>query len=111
MYTALIIRSVEVVNMRHICDMDERSPVSKTFFVRASVFSCVPVTLFISHSKTTTNDKKKTRSSSLFVSLQKHTMDDQGPTSDAQCPTWAASLGYMGVAAAVCLSNWGSAVS
>ena len=29
----------------------------------------------------------------------------------AQCPSWAASLGYMGVAAAVCLSNWGSAVS
>jgi hypothetical protein len=27
-----------------------------------------------------------------------------------QCPSWAASLGYMGVAAAVCLSNWGSAV-
>ena len=28
----------------------------------------------------------------------------------SQCPSWAASLGYMGVAAAVCLSNWGSAV-
>ena len=40
-----------------------------------------------------------------------YTMVDQGPTADAQCPTWAASLGYMGVAAAVCLSNWGSAVS
>lgn len=39
------------------------------------------------------------------------TMVDQGPPVDAQCPTWAASLGYMGVAAAVCLSNWGSAVS
>ena len=38
-------------------------------------------------------------------------MVDQGPDADAQCPTWAASLGYMGVAAAVCLSNWGSAVS
>ena len=38
-------------------------------------------------------------------------MVDQGPAVDAQCPTWAASLGYMGVAAAVCLSNWGSAVS
>jgi hypothetical protein len=30
---------------------------------------------------------------------------------DAQCPSWAAGLGYMGVAAAVCLSNTGSAVS
>ena len=39
------------------------------------------------------------------------TMVDQGPPVDAQCPTWASSLGYMGVAAAVCLSNWGSAVS
>lgn len=39
------------------------------------------------------------------------TMEDQASTTDAQCPTWAASLGYMGVAAAVCLSNWGSAVS
>jgi negative regulator of sigma E activity len=38
-------------------------------------------------------------------------MVDQGPPVDAQCPSWAASLGYMGVAAAVCLSNWGSAVS
>ena len=38
-------------------------------------------------------------------------MIDQGPPLDAQCPSWAASLGYMGVAAAVCLSNCGSAVS
>lgn len=38
-------------------------------------------------------------------------MVDQGPGVEAQCPSWAASLGYMGVAAAVCLSNWGSAVS
>jgi hypothetical protein len=28
-----------------------------------------------------------------------------------QCPSWAAALGYMGVAVAVCLSNWGAAVS
>jgi hypothetical protein len=28
----------------------------------------------------------------------------------AQCPSYAAALGYTGVAAAVCLSNWGSAV-
>jgi len=27
-----------------------------------------------------------------------------------QCPSWAGALGYGGVAAAVCLSNWGSAV-
>ena len=27
-----------------------------------------------------------------------------------QCPSWAGVLGYGGVAAAVCLSNWGSAV-
>lgn len=39
------------------------------------------------------------------------TMVDQGPPMDAQCPSWAAALGYMGVASAVCLSNWGSAVS
>ena len=40
--------------------------------------------------------------------------DQGGPAStlDAtQCPSWAACLGYAGVAAAVCLSNWGSAVS
>jgi hypothetical protein len=28
----------------------------------------------------------------------------------AQCPSYAALLGYIGVAAAVCLSNWGAAV-
>jgi hypothetical protein len=28
----------------------------------------------------------------------------------AQCPSWAAALGYLGVASAVCLSNWGAAV-
>ena len=27
------------------------------------------------------------------------------------CPSWALSLGYLGVAAGVVLSNWGSAVS
>ena len=27
------------------------------------------------------------------------------------CPSWALSLGYMGVAAGAVLSNWGSAVS
>eukprot|EP00542_Grammatophora_oceanica_P018359 CAMPEP_0194028320 /NCGR_PEP_ID=MMETSP0009_2-20130614/2321_1 /TAXON_ID=210454 /ORGANISM="Grammatophora oceanica, Strain CCMP 410" /LENGTH=209 /DNA_ID=CAMNT_0038667673 /DNA_START=53 /DNA_END=682 /DNA_ORIENTATION=+ len=36
-------------------------------------------------------------------------MNDDVPLEDSQCPSWAASLGYMGVAAAVCLSNWGSA--
>ena len=46
-----------------------------------------------------------------FASQELQNMVDQGPLTDAQCPTWAASLGYMGVAAAVCLSNWGSAVS
>lgn len=38
-------------------------------------------------------------------------MVDQGLPIDAQCPSSAALLGYGGVAAAVCLSNWGSAVS
>ena len=38
-------------------------------------------------------------------------MVDQGPPIDAQCPSYAVALGYMGVATAVCLSNWGSAVS
>ena len=37
-------------------------------------------------------------------------MVDQGPALDAQCPSWASCLGYVGVAAAVCMSNWGSAV-
>lgn len=38
-------------------------------------------------------------------------MVDQSPSLEViQCPSWASSLGYMGVAAAVCLSNWGSAV-
>jgi len=27
------------------------------------------------------------------------------------CPSWALSLGYMGVASGAVLSNWGSAVS
>lgn len=35
---------------------------------------------------------------------------EQAPTMDAQCPSWASSLGYMGVAFAVCLSNAGSAM-
>ena len=38
-------------------------------------------------------------------------MVDLGPAVDAQCPSYAVALGYAGVAAAVCLSNWGSAVS
>ena len=38
-------------------------------------------------------------------------MVDSNPQMDpAQCPSYAAGLGYLGVAAAVCLSNWGSAV-
>jgi hypothetical protein len=38
-------------------------------------------------------------------------MVDSNPLPEpAQCPSYAAALGYMGVAAAVCLSNWGSAV-
>lgn len=38
-------------------------------------------------------------------------MVDESPQLEVtQCPSWAAALGYMGVAAAVCLSNWGSAV-
>ena len=40
-----------------------------------------------------------------------NTMVDQGSAVDAQCPSYAVALGYMGVASAVCLSNWGSAVS
>ena len=40
------------------------------------------------------------------------TMVDSNPQMEpAQCPSYAAGLGYLGVAAAVCLSNWGSAVS
>lgn len=35
---------------------------------------------------------------------------DQAPTMDAQCPSWASSLGYMGVASAVVFSNAGSAI-
>lgn len=39
------------------------------------------------------------------------TMLQEGVSMDAaQCPSWATALGYMGVAAAVCLSNWGSAI-
>ena len=38
-------------------------------------------------------------------------MNDDAPLTAALCPSWAASLGYMGVASAVVLSNWGSAVS
>lgn len=39
-------------------------------------------------------------------------MVDSNPQMEpAQCPSYAAGLGYLGVAAAVCLSNWGSAVS
>lgn len=38
-------------------------------------------------------------------------VDFPGGTEEvAQCPSYAAALGYAGVAAAVCLSNWGSAV-
>lgn len=37
-------------------------------------------------------------------------MDQEPEVPLAQCPSWAASLGYMGVASAVCLSNWGSAI-
>ena len=38
-------------------------------------------------------------------------MVDSNPQMEpAQCPSYAAALGYLGVAAAVCLSNWGSAV-
>ena len=37
-------------------------------------------------------------------------MLQEGAAMDSQCPSWAPVLGYMGVAAAVGLSNWGSAV-
>jgi hypothetical protein len=37
-------------------------------------------------------------------------MNDDENAADALCPSWASSLGYGGVAAAVVLSNWGSAV-
>uniref|UniRef100_A0A7S3LG63 V-type proton ATPase proteolipid subunit n=2 Tax=Amphora coffeiformis TaxID=265554 RepID=A0A7S3LG63_9STRA len=38
-------------------------------------------------------------------------MVDSNPQMEpAQCPSYAAGLGYLGVAAAVCLSNWGSAI-
>uniref|UniRef100_A0A7S3DVW5 V-type proton ATPase proteolipid subunit n=1 Tax=Entomoneis paludosa TaxID=265537 RepID=A0A7S3DVW5_9STRA len=38
-------------------------------------------------------------------------MVDFAPSEEvAQCPSYAAALGYAGVAAAVCLSNWGSAI-
>ncbi len=39
----------------------------------------------------------------------KTTMADE--TTYGLCPSWAISLGYMGVAAGAVLSNWGSAVS
>lgn len=43
--------------------------------------------------------------------LHTFTMVDSNPQMEpAQCPSYAAGLGYLGVAAAVCLSNWGSAV-
>ena len=38
-------------------------------------------------------------------------MADEAQITDALCPSWATGVGYMGVAAAVVLSNWGSAVS
>jgi hypothetical protein len=39
-------------------------------------------------------------------------MVEQSPMLEVnQCPSWAAALGYGGVAFAVCLSNWGAAVS
>ena len=38
-------------------------------------------------------------------------MADEAPLTEALCPSWATGVGYMGVAAAVVLSNWGSAVS
>jgi hypothetical protein len=38
-------------------------------------------------------------------------MADEAPITAALCPSWATGVGYMGVAAAVVLSNWGSAVS
>lgn len=36
-------------------------------------------------------------------------MEDITETSMALCPSWALSVGYLGVASAMCLSNWGSA--
>lgn len=44
----------------------------------------------------------------------KSTMGDNGDyygTEYGLCPSWALSLGYMGVASGAVLSNWGSAVS
>jgi hypothetical protein len=38
------------------------------------------------------------------------TVADELPITAALCPSWATGVGYMGVAAAVVLSNWGSAV-
>eukprot|EP00545_Synedropsis_sp_CCMP1620_P008028 CAMPEP_0119012432 /NCGR_PEP_ID=MMETSP1176-20130426/6728_1 /TAXON_ID=265551 /ORGANISM="Synedropsis recta cf, Strain CCMP1620" /LENGTH=209 /DNA_ID=CAMNT_0006965391 /DNA_START=57 /DNA_END=686 /DNA_ORIENTATION=- len=36
-------------------------------------------------------------------------MADEAPITAALCPSWATGVGYLGVAAAVVLSNWGSA--
>jgi ATP synthase proteolipid subunit len=38
------------------------------------------------------------------------TVADEMPLTAALCPSWATGIGYLGVAAAVVLSNWGSAV-
>ena len=51
------------------------------------------------------------RSMSTFYDPNKQITMNDDESGDAQCPSWAVSLGYLGVASAVCLSNWGSAVS
>ena len=38
-------------------------------------------------------------------------MNDEDADGQTLCPSWAAGVGYLGVASAVVLSNWGSAVS
>jgi hypothetical protein len=62
---------------------------------------------------TRTHSTKLCRAEAANFTIQKinkATMNDD-ESGDAQCPSWAVSLGYLGVASAVCLSNWGSAVS
>ena len=63
------------------------------------------------HNPRFTHSSLHNEPSSTRITQSIYIMVDQGPIADAQCPSYAVALGYMGVAAAVCLSNWGSAVS
>ena len=56
-------------------------------------------------------DPRNTETQEILLHILSFAMNADAHFEAVQCPSWAVSLGYLGVSAAVVLSNFGSAVS